>query len=116
MDKLVAVYGTLKKGFRNHHFLENSEYIKSERIKGFDMYDVGDYPGIVKGKGSITVELYKVDQLTESNIDWLEHYQDNTFDLYKKQPIKTSEGTAFIYVYNLDVSNYPLIKSGNYEY
>lgn len=58
----VFVYGTLKKGFRNHGFMAKmGRFLGKAVLNGYEMYRVSDYPGIVPGrKGKINGEVYSV--------------------------------------------------------
>ena len=69
----VFVYGTLLQGERNHDFyLHESRYSGKAHIIGFDMYDIGYYPGIIPGDGLIKGELYDISKDTLSDLDYLE--------------------------------------------
>ena len=71
----VFVYGTLKKGFGNHGFLNNSEFISKVKTvsKSYDLVNLGNFPALIKG-GSYDVygELYSIDSTTLRNLDYLE--------------------------------------------
>ncbi len=41
----VAVYGTLKHGHRNHHWLNGADMLGQDRLTGITLYDLGPYPG-----------------------------------------------------------------------
>jgi len=71
---IVAVYGSLKKGFSNHDFLVDADYLADAKVKGWDMYSFGPYPMAVPGDGTIAVELYAVDSQTLRSLDGLEGY------------------------------------------
>ncbi|GAL14235.1 hypothetical protein JCM19233_5247 [Vibrio astriarenae] len=44
MQHLVFVYGTLRKGESNHHFIEQSEYLgMCETLPEYALYDLGAY-------------------------------------------------------------------------
>ncbi len=69
----VFVYGTLLKGQENHErFLWNSEYLGKASVAGLDMYDIGSFPGIVPGDGTVKGELYEVSKATLRKLDYLE--------------------------------------------
>lgn len=42
---LVAVYGTLKRGLRNHHWLDDADFLGSDRLADVTLYDLGPFPG-----------------------------------------------------------------------
>ncbi len=106
MSKIyVFVYGTLMKNHRNHGYLKDAIYIGDGVIDGYQMYDLGAYPGIVEGTGSVQGEVYQVTTEIEKRLDYLEEEGD----LYLKKPemVRLSNGQAIsvmVYVYNKSVS------------
>ena len=107
---LVAVYGTLKKGFGNHRIIEHCKYIGSDLLEGFDLYDLGPFPGVVKGNDKVFVEIYQLDnEGTKRSLDQLEGYPV----LYNKNTVFTNFGPATIYIYNQRLrDNDLLLKDG----
>lgn len=73
MKSKIFVYGTLMKNMRNHYYLEDSTYMGETEISGYEMYDLGYYPGIVKGNGIIKGEVYEVTEDVMKKIDILEN-------------------------------------------
>lgn len=73
---IVAVYGSLKRNFYNHHFLEvdDTVFLADAQVSGFNMYSLGSYPMIVKGNGVVSVELYEVSRETFARLDRLEGF------------------------------------------
>ena len=106
MEKIyVFVYGTLMRNHRNHGYLENSTYVGEGSIEGYEIYDLGRYPGIIKGSGTVYGEVYQVTEETEKKLDYLEEEGD----LYLKKPevVRLDDGRsleAMVYVYNKSVS------------
>ncbi len=50
MGALLFVYGTLKRGCRNHRHLAGQAFVGPARTApGFTLYDLGGYPGIAAG-------------------------------------------------------------------
>jgi gamma-glutamylcyclotransferase (GGCT)/AIG2-like uncharacterized protein YtfP len=93
---LVAVYGSLRKGFHNHYLLEGSKYIGScITSPDYKMYSLGSFPAVVAGDSPILIELYEVSSETLTALDRLEGVP--TF--YDKDVIETPYGTADIYIY-----------------
>lgn len=106
---LVAVYGTLKKSCCNHDILAGSEYLGSDIISGYQMYNIGAFPGAIKGPGEIFVEVYEVlDEQTENNLDILEGYPV----LYDKDIVNTKFGETTLYVYNGNTRDLEIIDNG----
>lgn len=103
---VIFVYGTLLKGQANHdYYLHNSEYLGDGRIVGFEMFDLGSFPGIIVGDGSVPGEVYLVTDAELSSINRLE----GEGDLYLKTNVKVSLDSgksvhAAAYVYNRSVA------------
>jgi len=110
-QRQVLVYGTLMKGEGNHGYLENSTYLGTTILAGYDMYDVGWYPAIVDGDGLAIVEAYQVPLEDMPSIDALE----GEGSLYTKRCESITlngEGTfAYVYVFLRDVSDLKKISS-----
>lgn len=103
---LVAVYGSLKRGFGNHSILSESKHplplytgLTEER---YCMYSLGSFPAITKtATALIEVEVYSVDKSTLSRLDRLEGHPY----FYQREEVKivTDTGmtvTAWIYFLN----------------
>lgn len=107
----VFVYGTLLKGQRNHeHFLWNCVYLGKATVAGFDMYDIGSFPGIVPGEGTVKGELYEVSKGTLRDLDYLEG--EGSLYIRKCRCAITDIGRmhlALIYEYNHSVERMDLI-------
>lgn len=90
---LVAVYGSLKKGFHNDHYIASSDtFVGDGTVKGFDMFSLGGYPMIVPGNGQISVEVYEVSETTFNTLDRLEgfpHFYDR-----KRVDVRLNDGSA----------------------
>lgn len=98
----VFVYGTLLQGERNHNFyLSESSYSGKAHITGFDMYDIGYFPGIVPGDGVIKGELYDVSKETLSDLDYLEG-EGNLYVRHCVPAIDENNETrlSLVYIYN----------------
>ena len=101
MSGLLAVYGTLKKGYANHTCVKHLPFVgKATSVGHFTMYD-GAFPVVVEEPyHRVAVELFsfedekdiaKADQL-ENHPDWYER---------KQFPFLTEDGTevqAWMYV------------------
>ena len=75
-DNLIAVYGTLKKGYSNYHtYLHNSKYIGKGTTQDKYPMIIEGLPYVIdkKGKGkNINVDVFKVSKGSLRNIDSLE--------------------------------------------
>jgi gamma-glutamylcyclotransferase (GGCT)/AIG2-like uncharacterized protein YtfP len=111
MPHLVFVYGTLRKGECNHHYLNNGEMLGIvETNPVFSLFDLGPYPGLSEGQQSVTGEVYRVDDETLANLDILE---DVPLE-YRRETIETSLGRAWIYLYQEPTQLAQLIPSGDW--
>ena len=98
----VFVYGTLLKGMSNYDdYLAYAKFVSKAEIDGFDMYDLGHFPGIVKGKGKVKGEIYEVDDELLEDLDFLE----NNGNLYIREKVNTEFGEVYVYVYNKSIEN-----------
>ena len=114
-EYLVFVYGTLMKGQANHRLLRDESYLGEATLDGYDMYDLGYFPGIVPGTGTVRGELYRVVTVELLSLDVLE----GQGTLYSREtvPVRLEDGSAvdaFVYVYLLCVEDCPLLK-GKYS-
>lgn len=99
MKHILFVYGTLKKGFSNHHFLKDAEYIGNSALYGARMLNLGAFPGVVDGNDDEKVEgeVYRIDDKTLESIDRLE----GTPWLYKRESVEVDDldDPVFVYIY-----------------
>ncbi|MCG8391462.1 MAG: gamma-glutamylcyclotransferase [Pseudomonadales bacterium] len=93
---LVFVYGTLKRGLRNHHFLRRARFVGAAcTAPAFQLFDLGGCPGAwLPGSGVIHGEVYEVDALTLASLDRLEEVPR----VYRRERVETEYGPAIIYV------------------
>jgi gamma-glutamylaminecyclotransferase len=85
----VFVYGTLKRGFGNHHFLAGAKFLGTGTTKEkFAMYSDGGIPFVVKNEEVCFIhgELYMMDKMCLRNLDRLEGHPR----LYKREEIAIS--------------------------
>jgi gamma-glutamylcyclotransferase (GGCT)/AIG2-like uncharacterized protein YtfP len=124
----IFVYGSLVSGFpgKNHQLI--SKYftlIGKAKVKGF-LYDLGEYPAAVPAmdKNFIFGELYNITEVNEfSNaISQLDDYEGVNVEfaetpLYRRELtdvfLNDNILTAWIYWYNKDISDKPIISSGD---
>lgn len=103
----VFVYGTLMRGEANHEYYLTDESFKGNAsASGFEMYDIGAFPGIVPGDGVIPGEIYEVDDETLQRLDYLEG--EGSLYIRESVPVIMSTGEedfALIYVYNGSVEH-----------
>lgn len=74
MRDYLFVYGTLKRGYGNHRYLEGASFIgEGETVEEYEMYDCG-VPIVCKGRrvSKVKGELYEVDEGVLRRVDELE--------------------------------------------
>jgi gamma-glutamylcyclotransferase (GGCT)/AIG2-like uncharacterized protein YtfP len=76
------------KGMVNHAFLKDSKFVGEAEVNGFDMYLLGNYPGVINGSGRVKGEIYEVSNVTLGEINELE----GEGNLYVKTSAQTIEG------------------------
>jgi gamma-glutamylcyclotransferase (GGCT)/AIG2-like uncharacterized protein YtfP len=119
---LFFVYGTLKVGgyFAKQFDDFRINTIEAE-IEGYDLFDLGSFPGIKPGKGKVIGELheYRDPEKVTRYMDSIEGYQPELRDgmyLRRRIPVKTITGDikeANVYVFNLKIPEYSKkLKSG----
>jgi gamma-glutamylcyclotransferase (GGCT)/AIG2-like uncharacterized protein YtfP len=121
-DLYVFVYGTLRKGERNHRLLEQADWIAEQCWTHGEMFNTGyGYPAIKQSNTEkVYGELYAINADELKRLDLLEGYiggrNDNLYDRIK-QPIHTDTGTVEASVYvasNESLVNTP-ISSGDWR-
>ncbi len=95
---IVFVYGTLMRGGRYHGLIAHSERLGPARTAhGFALVDLGPYPAMIAGEGSVAGELYRVDAATLAALDELEGHPS----YYQRTPIRLADGrevVAYLFV------------------
>ena len=117
MKHLVAVYGTLKRGYSNHHLLDKACYIGPDTLTGVTLYNLGPYPGALpKPSDGVRVEVYAVNDPLLATLDELEDYDPRAekTSLYVRKKVQTLHGPAWFYFYNGSVRSLQRIQSGNW--
>ncbi len=99
----VYVYGTLRKGGRNHGLLSASHCAGMYSINGFEMWSLGAYPGIIRSEaGSVIAELYEVDGFILQQLDRLEtflgdHHPGNVYDRVRTEAGDGPPGWIYVF-------------------
>ncbi len=93
----VFVYGTLRRGERNHHVLAGAPRLGRHTTRAeYTLYDTGAYPAATApGTTAVRGEVYTVDAATFEALDVLEDYPM----LYTRRRIETPFGRAWIYLW-----------------
>ncbi|PVY76803.1 gamma-glutamylcyclotransferase (GGCT)/AIG2-like uncharacterized protein YtfP [Tamilnaduibacter salinus] len=113
----IAVYGTLKAGRSNHHYMANARYLGEDWFSDIVLYDLGPYPGARREPSNgIRVEVYAVDDATFGEVDALEGYRPEAPNdgLYHRRLVSTRHGMAWLYLYNHSVEGCPRLDAGDW--
>ena len=115
---LVAVYGTLKRGLRNHHWLEGADFLGSDRLTSATLYDLGPFPGAKpEPSRGVEVEVFRVDTRLLTSLDRLEDFRPRQphAGLYHRAIHATTFGSAWLYLYNPEVAGCRAIRQGGWR-
>ncbi|MBB3143075.1 gamma-glutamylcyclotransferase family protein [Halomonas organivorans] len=115
---LVAVYGTLKRGLRNHHWLDGAAFVGADVLTDVTLFDLGPYPGarLAPSRG-VEVEVFRVDAKGLEDLDVLEDYRARrpASGTYDRVVHATAFGPAWLYLYNLEVAGCAAIREGGWQ-
>jgi gamma-glutamylaminecyclotransferase len=112
----VFVYGTLKRGGDNHHYIAYQQFLGAARtMAGYTLYSLGGYPGMVRAPSDtagVTGELWAVDASCLQQLDLLEGVNEG---LYERVPIKlagpTDDQPVETYLYLGSITGRPALGS-----
>ncbi len=94
-EVLVFVYGTLKRGHGNHHWLADAPFRGEAELPDVVLHDLGPFPMAVPGEGLVRGEVYAIDAAALLRLDRLEGYPR----LYDRRPLPLADGrTAWVYL------------------
>jgi gamma-glutamylaminecyclotransferase len=87
-EKLIFVYGTLKRGCSNHHYLAGQKFLGEARtVPGFRLFGLSGHPGMVPhpadGDG-VTGEVWSVTPEALRHLDGLEGIDEG---IYRRERI-----------------------------
>jgi len=88
----IFVYGSLRKGMRNHSEEMDAYFLQNDTIKNYKMYSLRYYPFIISGNGIIQGEVYDIPEDMFNQIDGMEINAG-----YKRVTNKTENGIMAIY-------------------
>lgn len=95
-DLRVFVYGTLRRGESNYHWMKGTRWLGRHVTEpGFTMLHLGGYPGVVPGgRSAITGEVFALKKRDLLRLDRLEDFPR----LYRREEIDTPFGSAWMYL------------------
>jgi len=122
MPHSVFVYGTLLRGMMRAMVLYQSTFLGLARTKAA-LYDLGSYPGMKEGSGTVFGELFEVDDTVLDFLDRVEGYDSYSHDysLFVRKKIeiqKLSDGQkvqAQAYFYNHSPPPQSKISEGDFR-
>jgi gamma-glutamylcyclotransferase (GGCT)/AIG2-like uncharacterized protein YtfP len=120
--QFIVFYGSLMKDFGRLDELgirQAIHYIGPCEVAG-TLVDLGEYPGLVPGEGIVQGEMFEISDLESLKaLDRFEEYSptEKINSLYIRLAIHLlkPDKIAWVYIYNQDVSNSPVIESGDWK-
>jgi len=110
----LFVYGTLKRGCKNHHLLAAQSFVAEARTApGYRLHDLGDFPGMVADSTDtvgVTGEVWSVDATTLAQLDAFEGVSEG---LYYRLPVSLDPSyateTVHTYIYARSLHGHPAL-------
>ena len=88
MNTLLFVYGTLKRGCRNHRHLAGQTFVATARtVPGYRLFDLGGYPGLVALASDRTEVLGEVWSVAPAALAKLDRFEGVHEGLYRRAPV-----------------------------
>ena len=73
MKHTVFVYGTLKKGYYNHHVLgADAEFVDYANTYGAELHSAGAFPAMMRGDRKVFGEVWAISDEALDRVDYLE--------------------------------------------
>lgn len=109
----VFVYGTLRPGQRNHHYMASATHRGTHTTAArYTMLDTGPYPAALDtGETALIGDVFSVDDDTFAALDRLEDYPVH----YTRRRIDTDHGRAWIYLWIAARDpRWPVVRDGDW--
>jgi gamma-glutamylcyclotransferase (GGCT)/AIG2-like uncharacterized protein YtfP len=120
MNRLF-IYGTLLPGLRLETQMQGARFVGAAQVPG-RLVDVGRYPGLLRGDGLVTGEVYDVDDAHLARLDTVEDMVpgDRATSQYWREVVTVAGGPlqgqpVQTYVYNRSVDDCTPIAHGDYR-
>lgn len=115
-NNLVAVYGTLRKGFGFSGALASSKFITKGKTTEKMTLRISGYPTVSKDEktSQIVVEVYEINELVLKHLDFIEGHPN----YYKREltQISGDDGKSYeAWLYYCKGSSGELVESGDFE-
>ena len=118
---LLFIYGTLMPGLRLEAEMHGARFLGPAQVPG-RLVDLGRYPGLLPGEGSVAGEIYAVDDAHLARLDGVEGMVpgDRAASQYWREELTVSAGPlqgqrVQTYVYNRPVEGCTPIPHGDYR-
>lgn len=116
--KPVFAYGTLMKSESNHHYMDNQMFVEPSEIRGFNLYNLGHFPGIRPSRfveRIVKGEVFLVDDNAMAVINELEG--EGSLYLMKLVEAFSDDSCRVVaaYVYNHKARRETRIESGDWR-
>ena len=84
----IFVYGTLKRGGSNHHYLQDQTYIAdAQTVPDYTLYQPADYPGLVPAANDSAGVTGEVWEITLECLQAVDALEGTTEGLYARKHI-----------------------------
>jgi gamma-glutamylcyclotransferase (GGCT)/AIG2-like uncharacterized protein YtfP len=117
----LFIYGTLLPGLRLQARMQGAQYLGPACVPG-RLLDVGRYPGLVHGDGSVTGEVYRVSDAQLASLDQVEEMVagNRAASQYWREQVTVLQGPlagqpVWTYVYNRPADGLRPIAHGDYR-
>ena len=121
MNKLLFVYGTLKKEHGNHQVLGDAVFQNEDLLKGFQMHSLGGFPAISpydfnpdnEHPKIVHGELYEINDKDLARVNQLEGYREEDLDhgFYDRTSVVLESGAVAL-VYFMNNCHAPVVENG----
>jgi gamma-glutamylcyclotransferase (GGCT)/AIG2-like uncharacterized protein YtfP len=110
-DTLIFVYGTLRHGGSHHRLMEGAELLGGWTSgPHYDLLDMGAYPALVPGSGTVAGEVYRIEQ---GMLPALDVYEGCPGD-YRREHVRTPYGEAWVYLWDRPAPAVPVVMGGDW--
>lgn len=100
--QFIAVYGTLRRGFRANSKMDGCTPVGDIAIRGA-MFDLGSYPGVdlTDTSRKFYAEVYRLPSKNEKRLDVIERLDSYEAEgyLYDRKVVQTKFGPTYVYEY-----------------
>jgi gamma-glutamylcyclotransferase (GGCT)/AIG2-like uncharacterized protein YtfP len=107
------LYGSLMRGEPNAAHMAGAIFVAEARTgAGYELRDLGPYPGMCRGDGQVEGELWLVSPRKLRHLDWFEEHPQR----YRRERIRLADGLdAFAYLYSEPAGSAPRIAGGSWR-